>query len=563
MLTICPEIVPKLAEIIRFFRDTIMALKFEIIGNNLVVTDTADSTVKLERPAADVFGLCEANQYKILTRAQRNDELLKGDYSNLVDSSGAALDAASLRSFFRSNLAFNSAGSAASTTSKKLSPPYGFPINLPYNIYRLSRGDVVTDFDPLAMIPVPTKTYSVDLVNGNDLNAGTDAAPLKNISTALSKADVDQVKIINLTADFIAVGAAGWNNTSNQGRSISLVNNTGKRVICVPSGLVVWARNATYNQVFEVTTSTPYAIDITNYEDLSGGSLTGIVTHTKRRYIAMKRVASIAAVAAQSNTYFHDGTKLYVRPFNDRDLVANNAGMYRGPAGTNNGRLTPTASNLNFYISNIDFVGGITSFLAIADSATITGTTITFDNCSFQASATGNAYSLKMSGTVYLWQCATFDGWSDGFNYHSYLSNGTNDPTSPVCHEFYGISKGCGSTGAAPASNNASTSHDGVKLIVIEPNYINSNDRVFAHTDYANVWGIGGKVGQALQTGAGKESIAALQNVKMWIDSMQALDGTNTKWIAAQNATIKHFNVGNVVNAGTGEATGKISGYFA
>lgn len=93
-----------------------MALKFEIIGNNLVVTDTADNSVKLERPSADVFGVCEAGKFKIFTRTSRNDVVLEGDYTSLINSAGSALDATSLRSFFRSNLGFSKAGSSALTT---------------------------------------------------------------------------------------------------------------------------------------------------------------------------------------------------------------------------------------------------------------------------------------------------------------------------------------------------------------------------------------------------------------------------------------------------------------
>jgi hypothetical protein len=92
-----------------------MALKFEIIGNNLVVTDTADNSVKLERPASDVFGVCE-DKWKIISRSQRNDVLLSNDYSALQNSSGVALDKDGLTSFFRNNLGFNKAGSSASTT---------------------------------------------------------------------------------------------------------------------------------------------------------------------------------------------------------------------------------------------------------------------------------------------------------------------------------------------------------------------------------------------------------------------------------------------------------------
>lgn len=93
-----------------------MALKFEIIGNSLVVTETADGTVKLERPASDVFGVCELNQFKIFTRTQRVDILLSADYSSLVDSTGAALTKSTLTTFFRNKLGFNKAGSSALTT---------------------------------------------------------------------------------------------------------------------------------------------------------------------------------------------------------------------------------------------------------------------------------------------------------------------------------------------------------------------------------------------------------------------------------------------------------------
>jgi hypothetical protein len=96
-----------------------MALKFEIIGNNLVVTDTVDNSVKLERPVGDIFGICDADKFKVVTRNQRNDVLLSKDYTNLVNSVGVALDKNSLTAFFRSKLGFNKAGSAASTTSRR------------------------------------------------------------------------------------------------------------------------------------------------------------------------------------------------------------------------------------------------------------------------------------------------------------------------------------------------------------------------------------------------------------------------------------------------------------
>ncbi len=97
-----------------------MSLKFEIIGNNLVVTDTDSSVVKLERPVSDIFGVCEDSQWKIFTRTQRNDILLSGGYAALVDSSGSSLTKSTLASFFRIKLGFNKAGSSALQTNSNI-----------------------------------------------------------------------------------------------------------------------------------------------------------------------------------------------------------------------------------------------------------------------------------------------------------------------------------------------------------------------------------------------------------------------------------------------------------
>lgn len=82
-----------------------MAIKIEIIGNNLVISDTTDGSIKLERPAADVYALVEnSDAFKIVTRTDRSDVLYTHDYTNLVDSTGGALSKASLITYFRNSL---------------------------------------------------------------------------------------------------------------------------------------------------------------------------------------------------------------------------------------------------------------------------------------------------------------------------------------------------------------------------------------------------------------------------------------------------------------------------
>lgn len=81
-----------------------MALKFEIIGNNLVVTDTTDRSVKLERPAADIYAICEADKWKLVTRTDRSDVLLTYNYSGLVDSANTGFSKDTFTNFCRHSL---------------------------------------------------------------------------------------------------------------------------------------------------------------------------------------------------------------------------------------------------------------------------------------------------------------------------------------------------------------------------------------------------------------------------------------------------------------------------
>lgn len=91
-----------------------MALRIELIGNNLVITDTGDSSVKFERPAADVYAAIDPDKFKIITRTDRADVLYSHDYTGLVNAAGTALDKAALTTFCRTSLGFKKGGSSSS-----------------------------------------------------------------------------------------------------------------------------------------------------------------------------------------------------------------------------------------------------------------------------------------------------------------------------------------------------------------------------------------------------------------------------------------------------------------
>lgn len=431
------------------------------------------------------------------------------------------------------------------------------------NIVRTSSG-FKTDWNPLDMIPTPTVIYYVDPINGNDVNAGTNTgAPLKNLSTALAKTDVDQIQIINLTSDFVALGVAGWNNVNNQGRSISVLNRTGYRFLSIPSpGLSTWTRNGSFSNVYQVTTGALAVVDLNQFDFPTVTDQFGVVRVSPlKRYIAPVRVNSVAEVAALGGSFFHDGTVLYYRPLDGRDLTVNNAGVYR-TSDINNGRLQPTANNLNFYIENIDFIGGNIGFYFYPSLSTISGTVLTFNGCSVQSTRTANGFSTQANNaTIYSFNCAAYGNFFDGFSYHNYAGNnatGNNVRFVEInCWSGYN-----GTTGSTGISDNASTAHGDAMGISIEPCFVNSSDRVMVDVHSAQRWALGGVVGQSITIASGKENIAALDNARVWLDNVYTVPGANDRWVSGQSARLSHYASGTVVNAGTGEATGVIRDYY-
>lgn len=126
--------------------------------------------------------------------------------------------------------------SALGAFSANISTPSGFRwTSHGMNIRRKPDGSVITDFDITLLTPAITTTYYVDPVGGSNGNAGTSRGlPLKDLATALAKSDVDQIRIINLTGDYIARTTQTWNNVQPT-RSLSVVVEGGYRYIMVGS----------------------------------------------------------------------------------------------------------------------------------------------------------------------------------------------------------------------------------------------------------------------------------------------------------------------------------------
>lgn len=441
--------------------------------------------------------------------------------------------------------------------------------SIPFALRRGGDGAIRHDFDPTSMIATPTVTYYVNPLTGSDGNAGTSSgAALGNLSTALAKVDADQIIITGLTGDYIAIGAKAWNNVQAN-RSLSILNRTGYRFICTQSaGVPTWTVNGTYSNVYQATVTAANAGSVSDLLSSSApafsapsdmtpamaANVASVIAACPKGYRHLVKVASVAAVAAQAGTWYHDGTTtLYVRAHDDRNLVGDTK-MLPMVASVTNGRWKPNMNNMGVYVEGIDFVGGPNPFLTDAP-ATVTGQVLVFNGCSFQGggSVTGNGISIKSASTVYLYRCTASGNWSDGFNYHSPESDGTTPGTSPTVYEIECLSYGNGVTGSVGISDNGSTAHDFCNVLRINSAHLPSDDSTVVDINSAQSWNIGVYADQAFTVGSARQNFKAANSAVMLLDQCYARAGANERWLSETSTTVlKHSNSGPVANGAAG-----------
>ena len=441
----------------------------------------------------------------------------------------------------------------------------GHPLTL-----RRSASSILTDFAITDYIPAVTNIWYVDPVNGVDGTGAVNnrALPLKNLSTALAKTDVDQIRIINLTGDYFVRTTGSWNNVQPS-RSLSVVPESG-RLVSINAGsatLPTWAVNGTYSNVYSAMITSANATGVTDLivRTAHPGSyaLTNkaaeVLANVAKPFRVLKKVSSLAAVTAEAGTWYHDGTQLHVRAHDDRNLVGDT--FMQPTANTNNGRFTSTVANLSIYVQGVDFVGGRPFYATVVEASAVSGCSLIFNDCTFQGGGVANGLAIEFNLTAYLYRCGAFYNFNDGFNYHCPTAPAAGGATtSPSAIEIECLAYGNGTTGSSAVSDNASTAHEYSNVIRLNCVYPDSSDRVMVDIDNVNSWALGCIVGQAVTVAAGKENVAALNNARMWLDSCQVLDGSNPKFASDATAILRHYDSGYVVN--TSGYTGTVRAYL-
>lgn len=277
-------------------------------------------------------------------------------------------------------------------------------------------------------------TYYVDVVLGNNANAGTEAAPLKSVWSALQKADVGLVKV--------APGLYGFEDTWKLPTyAIAVDASYGvERWACRPGEVVLhtgysaptWAANGTYSTVYDATLAFIHGVTDIGVRLPNGAYLD---------YVACTSLAQCSAVRG---SYFYNGTVLSVHPMR---------------AGAPDARVLPLrnvqggadVSRRSIWMSDLTFVGGSMGFLAQNNTGTDGGRLVARRvkalNC------TGQGIQTQGFARVVLEDCEAYGCRGDGIIHQE---QATSAPSQIV--EIRCISAGHGATDTNDVIN-AFTSH--------------------------------------------------------------------------------------------------------
>ena len=255
------------------------------------------------------------------------------------------------------------------------------------------------DFD-VAKFKVTGKAYYVDPVNGDDTNPGSALKPFMSINTALNKPDIKELHLLE--------------GVYSRTYSMSKVTHTGDlsiighgEVHITSNSSSVFSKNTTYANVYEATRGGigNYAVDTTLKE-------AGVP-------IPMVKVNSVEEVNSTKNSYYYDGTKIYVRTYNDRNITGislSDHGLILSSSMVN----TIFEGGMDLYLENVTIYGSTNPLHARSTSSNDVLRVFGKDS-NFLFSGDENKDAVMLQGTTLsiFQNCKAGHSLKDGFNYHA------------------------------------------------------------------------------------------------------------------------------------------------
>lgn len=269
-------------------------------------------------------------------------------------------------------------------------------------------------------------TYYVDGTNGSNSNDGEKSTPLKTIKRAIELAS-------NGDNIIVKSGLYTRSGLDNYSKDLHIIGDGEAYLIGGDSGSELSFSSAG-NGVYSATRSNVHAV-----LDFYTGEP-----------IALDGKNSLADCEAAENSWFLDGSTLYVHCKNDR--IPDNKLIAMLSVSNNT-----LAAQKTLFAENIIFYGGTEALQA--DEATL----LIAKGCIF---GYGKQNGLALKGTnAYLYGCTARNNMRDGYNYHKSTNNVICKAVEIGCMGYSnGINDGNG-------NNNGSTIHDGCMIVRIGGRY--------------------------------------------------------------------------------------------
>ena len=351
---------------------------------------------------------------------------------------------------------------------KLVTKPTGFTEDFftNFNIYTNNQGNYIVNYNKDDFINQSSTNTWYFAPDGDNANSGEDFDHAKlTIDSPFVSAMSDGDTII-LKGGFYPKGAPFSNVKMT--KSVNIIAEDGKDVILTQyDSTLVWTQYG--NNSWSTTRSGIRTLfDITKWKE--------------KKFTELVKVESLATLDATPNTYFVDGSTVYVHMYDNVKPSIETLGICLG-VGYATTQFEPTANNAKLYIKGLTYIvadiGGIK-----ADATTYSGCSVLVEDTNiFNVWCNGYNYdAFSNKGCASICNNVTvLNTMKDGFNYH----NSTSYPAYGLEVDCYVNNCGEHQTLEARLSNNASTAHNYCKVIRVNGTYTLCNGGVVVDIDNA------------------------------------------------------------------------------
>lgn len=347
-----------------------------------------------------------------------------------------------------------------------LTPPTWLDMNLPFLPVYLGNNKWGVNIEPKTLDVAANAenrvNYYVNNVTGNNTNSGlTPALAVKDLGQAMNRIRVDQPEnaVIWLDAGEYKRDMTWTSSQAPLNSNVSIQVKGGQAEIFTSFDALTWTASGNYYTTPRNGVNT--VID-TRFRDNEG------------LYREYKKVGTLAEMKA--GTWWTDGVTVAVWTIDYRQPDAKVHLMW------DTQRFIWPAQKV-LACNNISFFGGADGFLIQQPTNTVP---VLFYDCVFAFTQSLNGLALK-GGLSYSFNCRAYKNYRDNFNYHA-SNDGTirGDAIEVNC-----ISWRAGQTKGEFSNNNASTGHDGSRIMRIGGEYWFSEGPNVIDVGGCRTWNVG------------------------------------------------------------------------